>query len=308
MQKNIERLDAQSFDWVLLRNFLAVYRAGTVAAAARCLGQQQSTLSRHLAELEAKLGAPLFERTGRGLHATADAHIVAQFAAQMEASANQMALTLTAKSNALSGTVRISASQVFASHLLPPVINGLLRSHPDLQLELIASDEVPSLLNRATDIALRFDQPHELNVIARKLGEVPIAAMAHQSYLDVMGTPQHAVDLLDHHLIGLVTDKVMLQTLQGMGIAVTQAHFRLRTDDKGTYVRLLEAGAGICFVARLLLEQNPGLRQVLPDLPLPSLPCWLSTHSEISSTPLIRVVFDEIADAFSRRLAGYVQT
>lgn len=81
MQKRIERrLDAHGFDWVLLRSFLAIYRAGTVAAAARSVNVQQSTLSRHLVELETQLAEPLFERTGRGLHATDAAHIVARYA------------------------------------------------------------------------------------------------------------------------------------------------------------------------------------------------------------------------------------
>lgn len=304
MQKRIERLDATSFDWVLLRSFLAIYRLGTVAAAARSLGAQQSTLSRHLAELEAQLGQPLFERTSRGLHATDAAQLVAQFSRQMEDMANQMALSLTARASTATGTVRLSASQIFSAHLLPPVLTGLLNRHPGLQLQLVASDEVPSLLQRATDIALRFDRPTELNIVARKVGDVPIVAIAHDSYLRTMGTPRQPADLLRHRLLGIDKDKVMLATLQRLGIPVTQAHVRLCTDDKGVCVKLIEAGAGIGFAARLLLDANPQLRSVLPDLPLPSLPCWLTTHSEISSNPLIRIVFDELAAALSQRLAA----
>jgi DNA-binding transcriptional LysR family regulator len=59
------------FDWSLVRSFLAVLDAGSVTAAAKQLGATQPTLSRHVAELEAELGAPLFERTGRGVTPTA---------------------------------------------------------------------------------------------------------------------------------------------------------------------------------------------------------------------------------------------
>ena len=308
MQKRIERrLDAHGFDWVLLRSFLAIYRCGTVASAARSVKLQQSTLSRHLAELEAQLAQPLFERTGRGLHATNAAHIVARYAQDMEGLAHQMTLSLAAKSEMLSGTVRVSASQIFASHVLPAIARDLIGRHPGLQIELVASDEVPSLLHRATDIALRFTRPTDLNVVACAIGQVPIAVVAHESYLQAMGTPQQPSDLLKHHLLGIVEDTVMIPALQAMGVAVTEAHFRIRADDKAVCTKLIESGAGIGFVARLMLDVNPGLRQVLPDLPLPTLTCWLTTHTEISNTPLIRTVYDEIADRVSRLLSGAAQ-
>lgn len=305
MQKRIEkRLDAHGFDWVLLRSFLAIYRSGTVAGAARSVGLQQSTLSRHLADLEVQLAEPLFERTGRGLHPTGAAHLVARYAQDMESLAHQMTLSLAAKSAMLSGTVRVSASHIFASRVLPAICRDLIRCYPGLQIDIVASDDVPSLLHRATDIALRFTRPTDLNVVVRQVGLVHIAAVAHVSYLQAMGTPQHPSDLLQHHLLGIDKDTVMVPALQAMGVPVSDENFRIRTDDKGVYTHLVEAGAGIGFVARLLLDANPDLRQVLPDLPLPMLTCWLTTHTEISSTPLIRTVYDAIADGVSRQLCA----
>jgi len=304
MPARIERLSAQSFDWVLLRSFLAIHRAGSMAAAARSLGAQQSTLSRHLAELEAQLGAPLFERTGRGLHATAAAHTVARYAQDMEALAHQMALSLTAQSAALRGTVRVSASEIFAAHVLPPIVSDLVARHPGLEIELVATDEVPSLLHRATDIALRFSRPTDLNVVARQVGAVPIVALAHTRYLQAMGTPQTPADLLQHRLLGIEQDTVMLPALQALGVPLTPAHFRVRTNDKAVCTQLIAAGAGIGFAARLLLGVYPDLRQVLPTLALPTLTCWLTTHTEIASSPLIRAVYDEIAERVGRLLAA----
>lgn len=304
MQKRIERLDADRFDWMLLRSFLAIYRAGTVAGAARTLSHQQSTLSRHLTELEAQLAEPLFERTGRGLHATDAAHIVARYAQQMESLAHELSLSLTAKSETLTGTVRVSASQIFSSYLLPGIVTDLIRRYPGLQIEMVSSDEVPSILNRATDIALRFSQPTDLNLVARRLGPIPIAAVAHHRYLQAMGTPETGVDLLHHHLVGIDKDTVMIPTLHALGIAVSAAQFRLRPDDKAVSMKLVESGAGIGFVARLVVDLNPDLRQVLPHLALPTLQCWITTHTEIASNPLIRIVFDAIAERISAILGG----
>jgi len=95
-------IDPAGFNWALVRSFLAVLDAGSVMRAARQIGAQQPTLSRHIAELEAQLGVPLFERTGRGVAPTAIAQSIAEAARQMQAGAEAVsrALTSTRKSPA----------------------------------------------------------------------------------------------------------------------------------------------------------------------------------------------------------------
>ena len=75
------------FDWALVRSFLAVLDAGSVSAAAKRSGARQPTLSRHVAELEAQLGAPLFERTGRGVVPTAAALAIVDASRRMQEAA-----------------------------------------------------------------------------------------------------------------------------------------------------------------------------------------------------------------------------
>ena len=75
---------SDTFNWALVKSFVAVLDAGSLMGAARKLKAQQPTLSRHIAELEAQLGAPLFERTGRGVMPTVAALAIADAARQME--------------------------------------------------------------------------------------------------------------------------------------------------------------------------------------------------------------------------------
>jgi DNA-binding transcriptional LysR family regulator len=99
-----------SFDWSLIRSFLAALDHGSLLAAARQLKTSQPTLGRHIAELESQLGVVLFERTGRGLVPTATALQLAESAREMEAGALQMTRTLTGAQSQTTGTVRITAS------------------------------------------------------------------------------------------------------------------------------------------------------------------------------------------------------
>jgi len=138
-----------------VKSFLAVLDAGSLMGAARRLGAQQPTLGRHVAELEAQLGTPLFERTGRGVVPTLAALAVADAARQMEDGALALQRALATQRSAETGTVRIAASQVAATWLLPPVIAAMQVDMPGIVIELVASNQLTNLLRREADIAVK---------------------------------------------------------------------------------------------------------------------------------------------------------
>ena len=292
------------FDWALVRSFLAVLDAGSLMGAARRLGAQQPTLSRHVAELEAQLGLPLFERTGRGVVPTAAALRIADAARQMQDGADTLGRALQRQRDATSGTVRVSTSEVAAVWLLPPLLAQLHVAEPGIQVELVASNGLSNLLRREADIAVRMVRPVQTSLVARKLGEVAIVAAAHDSYLARAGTPRQPDDLLRHTLIGYDRDDTHLRGFAAFGLDVTREHFALRTDSQVAYGRLVAAGAGIGFVAAYNLPLWPGVRPLLPMLKIPPLPCWLAVHREIRGNRVVRRVYDFLAEAVPPVLAA----
>jgi DNA-binding transcriptional LysR family regulator len=297
-------METRSFDWSLVRSFLAVLDAGSVMGAARRIGAQQPTLSRHLAELEAQLGVPLFERTGRGVSPTAAALAIAAAARQMQEGADVLGRALAGQRDATAGTVRITTSDVAAVWLLPEVLAALQAEEPGIAIELVASNGLTNLLRREADIAVRMVRPAQSSLIARKLGDVAITAAAHEAYLARAGTPGTPADLLQHRLIGYDRDDLILRGFAAMGVAVTREQFVLRTDDQVAYGRLVAAGAGIGFVAAYNVPLWPGVRTLLPMLTIPPLPCWLAVHREIRGNRVVRRVYDFLAEALPRLLAG----
>lgn len=284
------------FDWTLIRSFLAVMEAGSLMGAARKLGAHQPTLGRHIAELETQLGGVLFERTGRGLAPTALARQIAEAAGQMQAAADSLGRAVAGKQSESVGVVRVAASQVVACWMLPRLIAELQQQEAGIQIELVASNQLSNLLRREADIAVRMVRPVQSSLVARKLGEVGIGAYAHESYLQKAGTPNTVGDLLGHRLIGMDSDDTLLRGFAQMGLPVEREQFAVRTDDHLVYARLIEAGAGIGFAASYAAAQWPGVRRVLPELPVPPLPCWLAVHREIRSNKVIRRVYDFLAE------------
>ena len=291
-----------SFDWTLVRSFLAVLDAGSLMGAARQLGAQQPTLSRHVAELEAQLGAPLFERTGRGVVPTAVALAIAEPARRMQDAAAAVGQSLAARAQIRSGTVRVTTSQVAATWLLPDILSALQREEPGIAIELVASNAISNLLRREADIAVRMVRPVQGSLVARKLADVPIVAAAHRDYLARAGTPRVPADLANHRLIGYDRDETILRGFAAMGFPLTREAFSLRTDDQVAYGQMVAAGAGIGFVAAYNLRHWPGVQPLLPSLQIPPLPCWLAVHREIRGNRLVRRVYDVLAEAIPRAL------
>ena len=111
-----------TFDWNLVRSFLAALDQGSLLGASRVLRTSQPTVGRHVVELESQLGVVLFERTGRGLVPTATALQLAESAREMEAGALQLAQNVTGAQTQTAGTVRITASVPVAVKLLPTLL------------------------------------------------------------------------------------------------------------------------------------------------------------------------------------------
>lgn len=158
-----------TFDWSLVRTFLAVLDHGSLLGAARMLKASQPTVGRHIAELESQWGVVLFERTGRGLVPTSNALQLAESARTMESSALQLAHKLSGNQAQTQGTVRITASVPVAAQLLPPVLARMRVALPEVQVELVSSNQVSNLLRREADIAVRMVRPDQATLIAKKL-------------------------------------------------------------------------------------------------------------------------------------------
>lgn len=285
----------QGFDWSLVQSFLAALDHGSLLGAARALHASQPTIGRHIAELESQLGVVLFERTGRGLLPTATALRLAESARAMEAGAHQLARSVSGAEEGVTGTVRITASQPVACVLLPPVLARMRQALPEVQVELVSSNEVTNLLRREADIALRMVRPDQASLVAKRIGTVTLGAYAHRDYLRRNGMPRNPSDLLQHELVGADRNEDIVRGFIAMGTRVERLHFAFRTDDLMAYWEAVRAGLGIGFVAHYVARTDARVAPVLPTLPLPELPIWLTVHREIRTSRKIRAVYDFLA-------------
>jgi len=290
-------------DWSLWRSFGAVVEHGSLSAAARALGLSQPTLGRHVEALEQSLGMSLFERTLSGLRPTDTALKLYEPVQAAQASLAEATLMAEGASAALTGSVRLTSSTVMCHYVLPPLLYDLRQEFPQVAIELVPTDAVENLLLREADIAVRMFRPTQLELIAKKLGEIPIVACAHQRYLDRRGAPAGPEALVEHDLIGLDRSELLVNAARRMGFPLTRDDFVVRTDSQTNAWELLKAGLGIGFAQSILVERTPGMVRLLPGLNPPGLEVWLTTHRELFTSRRIRAIYDRLSEGLTGLLA-----
>ncbi len=175
MKDNYTNLN--TMDWNLIKTFLAVAETGTLLAAAEALRLSQPTVGRHIDELEAATGLTLFIRGRRGMALTEAGLSLLDDARSMAKEADHFLLRASGRASEASGPVRITASDIVANYLLPPILVALKDAEPGIDIELAPSNAVANLLARDADIAIRMTRPIQNDLIAVKLNDLPWAPM-----------------------------------------------------------------------------------------------------------------------------------
>lgn len=284
-----------SLDWSLIQSFLAVAETGSLSAAAHMLGASQPTLGRQIKQIEAQLNASLFQRNPRGFTLTLTGENLMPHARVMRDAINKIALTAAGQTQTLTGTVRIAASEFVSAYVLPKVIARLRQAFPEITIDLVASDASENLLFREADIALRMYRPTQLDVITKHIGDLSLGMFASVDYLNRKGRPKTAADILDgHDLVGYDQDEQIILGMRQMNMAAQRDWFATRCDNSTAYWELVRAGCGIGFSQTHIGMNDPDVEQILCDIPIPSLPIWLTAHEAMRQTPRIRRVWDAL--------------
>lgn len=288
-----------NIQWPHIQSFLAIASHKSLSAAAMAIGSSQPTLGRHLTSLEEALDLRLFVRHPSGLELTEAGLDLLAHAEAMANAAREFELTASGRTERLSGSVCITASVSFASQFLPDILTKFRDDEPDLEIELIASDQTGNLLLREADIAVRMFRPTQPDLITRKLGEIKMGAFASVDYLDRFGTPEDLASFTNHSVIATLKREQSRDILRKLGLDVDQSFFKLRCDDPNVGWQMVLAGFGIGFAAIAHGNAEPRVRRIGEFLPPISWPIWLTSHSQLKSSKSIRRVFEFLAAEIS---------
>ncbi|HAT32364.1 MAG TPA: LysR family transcriptional regulator [Janthinobacterium sp.] len=277
--------------WELYRSFLGILQEGSLSGAARALGLTQPTVGRHLDALERGIGQSLFVRSQHGLSPTRVAEALRPYAESLAATSAALLRVAASQGADATGTVRITASEVIAVEVLPPILTRLRATHPGLSIELTPSNRVENLLLRDADIAVRMVSPSQAALIARRVGNVELGLYARQSYLDLHGTPPDLAALEKHTLIGFDQETPFMRAIIATLPFLKRSLFALRTDSDLARIAMLRAGFGIGICQVGLARREPDLVRLFPDQVAPQLDTWLAMHEDLRHSPCCQAAF-----------------
>jgi DNA-binding transcriptional LysR family regulator len=292
----------EGIDWQLVRGFLAVAEAGSVSAAAVQLKMTQPTLSRGLRSLEETLGYPLFVRHARGVRLTPEGEALLEAARHVEAAMKGFERTARATVEA-AGTLRIAATEHLGIEVLAPRLAALRERHPRLAIELVLDNQPSDLTQGEADLAVRLYKPTQPELVARRVGAIPLGLFASRDYLARRGAPTSLEEALEHDLIGFDPRGALSEGFARFEPRLTATTFTLRTDSLAAQLAACRAGCGLSAQQLAIAKRYPELVRVLPELPLPPLDLWLVAHEDMRRSQAVQLGFtwlDEVLTDYCR--------
>lgn len=290
-------MSREDIGWELWRSFLAVMKERSLSGAARSLGVSQPTIGRHVDQLETALGSGLFTRAQNGLTPTDAALSLQPQAESMAAAAEALMRAAAGGSNHESGVVRISATENMSSEMLPKILAPFLRDHPQMEIEIDASNRNVDILRRDADIAVRMQRPEQGALLARKLGTMRLGFYATEEYFTRHPYPENIEDLTSHRLIGPDRDPMFRSRMAEQLPQLANAGFSYRSDHQSASLAALRAGIGIGVCPMVIALREPGLVPVLPESIHFELETWLTMHQDLRSNRRIKMVYDHVGDS-----------
>lgn len=281
-----------------MRSFVRIAERGSLSAVARELGVGQSTITRHLRELEQAVGVPLLSRTTRRVTLTDEGSRYYANSVQILRLVEQAGDEARGTRGAPAGTIRISCTAAIGVLHVSRLIFAFQDRYPDIGVDLSLSDERVDLVREGVDIALRLGPLADSSMKLRKLGESRRLLVAAPAYLAARGRPVTPQELAGHEGIRMsnVAGSDML-ALQGPGGERHAVPFggRFRVDHGLAAREALVAGRGIAPAHRWLVDDLLAagrLEPILPDYALPTVPLSLLIVPERAGIARVRLLAD----------------
>lgn len=179
-------------------SFVKVVETGSMAAAARRLDCTRAQVSKQIGELERAFGVRLFERSTRKLSLTPSGEVFYQHALRTLEAIESTEVAVRNLGEVPCGILRISAPITFGRLYIAPLLPRLVEQYPELECELILTDQLMDLVDDNIDLALRVTKTPPEEVVARKLVLLRRVICSSPAYLAAHGTPATPQDLLHH--------------------------------------------------------------------------------------------------------------
>lgn len=276
----------QAMRWDDLQFFLSLARTGLLAAAARQLEVDATTVGRRIRRLERELGGETLFVHGRDGHVLTEAGrrlLIRVETIERETAAITGGGDL-ARGEEIRGRLRVSVSEGFGTWLIASHLGDFATAHRHLAVDLVANTGFLDPSRREADVAILLARPQRGPLIAKKLTDYRLRLYAAPDYLAAKAPIGSSADLSVHRMVGYIPDLLYSPELNYLDEVGPGIEAQLRCSSINTQYRLIAAGAGVGVLPCFIGDREPRLVPVLPDIAI-TRSFWLVTHQDSRHLP-----------------------
>lgn len=295
------------FDWDNLRVFLGVARVRSALEASHSLGMDQSTISRRLHRLEADIGSKLFDRNSQGHRLTSAGHRLLEHVEKLESTLAAVESDVFGDNMALTGEIRLGATEAFGSYFLAPHLAHFCTRHPAITVDLLPMPRNVNLSKREADASVTVDRPTTDSFVTSKLAQYRLLPYAMPGYLQQHPAIQSVADLAGHRWIDYVDDLLFTDQQVSLRKWLPAARPFLRSTSVIAQLQAVRSGLGIAMLPCFLASEEKQLVPILAHEVDITRNFWLVAPAERRELARIQALWDylrQVVDANSDFLMG----
>jgi len=280
--------------WDGLRYALAVIKSGSVTSAAKELGVNHTTVSRRLSDLEEDLGVSLFDRSTAGWQLSPVGETLISHLEHMSEDANAIRRLTSADSQEIKGRIRVTAVDQAIQRLLIPGIKTFAERYPEINVELIASQQVLDLSAYEADIAYRITNDPPPNAVGRRICSLKFGLFCHKDQLNsTLENPGSSAAIAWHFDGNQEPD--WLRHFPGMPV-------RYRVNNANVCYDLIKNGMGVGEISCAMGDLDPDLCRLPFESNDVVAGFWMLTHVDMRTTARIRMFRDHIYESIEPQI------
>ena len=285
--------------WAGIEEFVQVVESGSFTAAARALGVSKAHVSKQLRQLEDRLGIRLLHRTTRRQALTEAGEQFYRRCTQLIGELDELSDALGEAQETPSGRLRISVAGAFAERYLAPACAEFMVRYPQVRIELIFDNRIVDLIQENFDLAIRYGELQQSDLVARRIAPRRLHVCASPAYLQRHGIPTRPDQLRAHNCLVGSSDYWIFRGKDGLR--------RLRIDgnwSSNNGIALLaaaRAGLGLAQLPDFYVEddlQAGRLQTVLQDWELGDVGVWAVYPHRRHLSAKVRLLIDYLVAVF----------
>lgn len=293
-----------SIRWGDLQYVLAVANEGAVAAAARSMGVNHSTVLRRINAFEDRHKVRIFHKLPTGYKLTAEGQLLLDSALSIESTVKTLERKIFGQEMKLEGVIRLTTTDALLRLVLARHLVTFHRLHPKIQLELSVTSRLLNLSHLDADVAIRPAKELPDSVKATRLCKIAFGIYGEPDYINSLNGKHPLESAL---WLGKAPTLIHKNGSRAISEAIAEEKIVFKADSYEPLLIAAEQGIGLAYMPCFIGDSSEKLQKVDVEVEHNGIDLWMMAHSDLKHSARVKAFFDFMEEEIHsdhNRLAG----